>query len=137
MKLWLLCFVLLFAAAEAFQGMGSWPPLPSGLWSPLTVLAGVGLAVLSNAKALGLGTHPSISQSNQAKPPSLDGSQPVSPPLANPPSAPPAQPPSRANVMPLAPSPPGTRSPATNSISFEIPKPTRGRQASRQPSQPL
>ncbi|MFH7242341.1 MAG: hypothetical protein ACHWZW_05765 [Spirulina sp.] len=58
MKLWLLCFVLIFAAVEGLQSLGGWPDLGSSpLWHPLTVLAGIGLAVLSNAEALGLGAN--------------------------------------------------------------------------------
>lgn len=64
MKLWLLCFVLIFAAAEGLQGLSGWPNwlpsfAPTSAWHPLTVLAGLGLAVLSNAAALGLGSSPS------------------------------------------------------------------------------
>jgi hypothetical protein len=59
MKLWLLCFVILFAAAEGLQGIGGRLNLfPGGAWHPLTVLAGIGLAVLSNANALGLRSAP-------------------------------------------------------------------------------
>lgn len=161
MKLWLLCFVLLFAAAEGLQTLGGWPGLgPGGLWSPLTVwspltlLAGVGLAVLSNAKALGLGTDRSPSPANPAIVPSPQKVSPPAPTALNTQasrpvavSSPEFQVPSmgafpqattsnvtaaKANASPRTSS---ANAAKANSISFDIQKPTPGRQARRQSSQ--
>ncbi len=50
MKLWLVCFLLLFFSAEGLQWLGQlhWPSSPE-LTQPWVILAGIGLAVASNA----------------------------------------------------------------------------------------
>ncbi len=133
MKLWLLCFVLIFAAVEGLQGLGGWPDLGfTSPWHPLTVLAGVGLALLSNADALGLGSNRTL-----AKPPSASlPPDTAAPPLPSPPTPTSAD----AKASPQTPATtqasPGIASPEakpktkgrrranakTDSISFEIRK---------------
>ncbi|MGB3137791.1 MAG: hypothetical protein WBG38_14360 [Nodosilinea sp.] len=48
MKLWLVCFLILFFGAETVQWLGHLPWLSSGLSLPLVVLGGAGLAIASN-----------------------------------------------------------------------------------------
>lgn len=105
MKLWVVCFLILFFGAEAAQWLGQLPWLSSvELSLPLTVAGGIGLAIASNYVAL-FGRHwPSLG-ANAAEPDSL-------PP-------PPAQP-----TGTLAAPPQTIRK--GDSISFEIKKPERG-----------
>jgi hypothetical protein len=50
MKLWLVCFLILFFAAEGLQWLGQLPGLgQANLSQPLVVVAGLGLALASNA----------------------------------------------------------------------------------------
>lgn len=125
MKLWLLCFVLIFAAAEGLQGLGGWPNLGAApLWHPLTVLAGIGLAVLSNAKALGLGSNSAPSSTQAMTPPPENAPTPV---LSAPPAPATAVPPTQASpVSPVSPKTKGRRRAkvSSDSISFEIRKPS-------------
>lgn len=49
MKLWLVCFLILFLGAEAAQWLGQLPWMASiELSLPLTVIGGIGLAIASN-----------------------------------------------------------------------------------------
>jgi hypothetical protein len=49
MKLWLVCFLILFFGAEAVQWFGQLPWVSNvELSLPLTVLGGIGLAIASN-----------------------------------------------------------------------------------------
>lgn len=71
MKLWLVCFLILFFGAEAVQWFGHLPWVSSvELSLPLTVLGGIGLAIASNYR-----NWPAFSP-----PPA----QPKSPPLPSP-----------------------------------------------------
>lgn len=99
MKLWLVCFLVLFFGAEAAQWLGqlTWA---SGVELPLTVAGGIGLAIASNYRRWASQGHPSA--------------QPESPPL---PAAPPP---------PAAPAPPPKARHQGDTISFEIKRPKRG-----------
>ncbi|MBE9158531.1 hypothetical protein IQ265_17065 [Nodosilinea sp. LEGE 06152] len=102
MKLWLVCFLILFFGAEAAQWLGQLPWVGSTELSlPLTVAGGIGLAIASNYRH-----WPSLGASAEKA---------ESPPL------PTAPPPPSTPVAASAPPPKGSRS--TDSISFEIKKP--------------
>ncbi|HSM81697.1 MAG TPA: hypothetical protein VLS96_08425 [Nodosilinea sp.] len=104
MKLWLVCFVLLFIGAETAQWLGQLPWVSSvELSLPLTLLGGVGLAIASTTSRHwpSLGSNP----------------PPAKAPLPHPTPAPTA---AISSPAP-APQPP----PQTDSISFKIKKPQR------------
>lgn len=135
MKLWLLCFVILFAAAEGLQSFsGGFNLFPAIAWHPLTVLAGIGLAVLSNAKTLGLGSsspavQPSPPSSTSPKPSSLGSpSVPASPqaPVAqrdHPPKANPTPAKAKPSLFPKAKAKPAAKAQTpADSISFDLRK---------------
>ncbi|WOD37487.1 hypothetical protein [Nodosilinea sp. E11] len=104
MKLWLVCFLVLFFGAEAAQWLGQVPWISHvELSLPLTVVGGIGLAIASNYRS-----RPTFG------PPSP---QPAPPPLTNP--TPPPSPAIKAPVQPIQ-----TRSKG-DTISFEIKKPPR------------
>lgn len=110
MKLWLLCFVIIFAAAEGLQGLsGLSSGFPTHFWHPLTVLAGIGLAILSNATALGLGA-------SQSPPTSPDHPlpTPAAPPSRPVPPVPPAMVTPKPNLNPKA-----TQATATQSTTTQ------------------
>jgi hypothetical protein len=98
MKLWLVCFLLLFFAAETAQWLGQLAWVSSvELSLPLTVAGGIGLAIASqHSRWPGLGA-------SSAKP--------------EPPPVPTATPP------PASPAPPPKASHKGDTISFEIKKP--------------
>ncbi|MGG6238127.1 hypothetical protein ACQ4N7_05760 [Nodosilinea sp. AN01ver1] len=108
MKLWLVCFLILFFGAETAQWLGQLPWVGSAELSlPLTVVGGIGLAVASNYRHWpGLGA---IAAKAEA------------PPL------PTASPPPSTTVAASVPPPKGSR--RTNSISFEIKKPQGSKDA--------
>lgn len=107
MKLWLVCFLILFCGAETAQWLGQLPWV-SGveLSLPLTVVGGVGLAIASNYGALFGRNWPTFGTL---------AAKPETPPLpgTTPPPRPPADKP--VNV------PQTSRKAGT--ISFEIKKP--------------
>ncbi|WP_035986130.1 hypothetical protein [Leptolyngbya sp. KIOST-1] len=96
MKLWLVCFLILFFGAETAQWLGHLPWVGGlQLSLPLTVIGGVGLAIASNYRRWpSLGTLPA---------------KPEPPPAPNPP------------VPPASPRPTPRRK--ADTISFEIKKP--------------
>lgn len=99
MKLWLVCFLILFFGAEAAQWLGHLPWVGSvELSLPLTIAGGVGLAIASNYR------YWRSSGSVVARP-----------------EQPPLPPPSPAVVAPPPALPKVSRKPDT--ISFEIKKP--------------
>lgn len=107
MKLWLVCFLLLFGVAETAQWLGQLTWFDSvELSLPLTVVGGVGLAIASNYATLFGRSQPSAIAPKPAPP------LPNTPPLPIPPVAAPSQAtqPSRKG----------------DTISFEIKKPSRG-----------
>ncbi|WP_198807379.1 hypothetical protein [Leptolyngbya sp. BL0902] len=142
MKLWLLCFVLLFAAAQGLHSVSGGLSLSSAsMGHPLVVLAGIGLAIMSNAKALGLGAGRSTAASqtppaSQAAPSPISMTTTPTPPLSPTPTPPPV-PTNAANAKPFSkirskasslPKPwpqarPTTAPPKTHSISFDLRQP--------------
>ncbi|MFQ4135042.1 hypothetical protein PGN35_001870 [Nodosilinea sp. PGN35] len=97
MKLWLVCFLILFFGAEAVQWVNHLPWMGSvELSLPLTIAGGVGLAIASNYRS-----RPSLG------PPGV-------PPLPSPPPSP------KAAAAPVSTS---KASPKADTISFEIKKP--------------
>lgn len=125
MKLWLLCFVLIFAAAEGLQHLGGWPTLGAASpWHPLTILAGLGLAVISNAKALGLGANRAPADPQTLTPPPDSAPAPT---LSAPPASATTVPKTQASpAPPVSPKTKGRRRAKVqaDSISFEIRKPS-------------
>jgi hypothetical protein len=104
MKLWLVCFLILFLGAEAAQWLGQLPWIGGvELSLPLTVMGGVGLAIASNYR------HGS--RVDPLPPPP----EPSPLPSIMPPPSPPAEPP--------VPSPQASR--RADTISFEIKRPGR------------
>jgi hypothetical protein len=68
MKLWLVCFLMLFLGAETAQWLGKLPWVSSvELSLPLTVVGGIGLAIASNYSTL-FGRHWSTFGPTPAKP---------------------------------------------------------------------
>jgi len=128
MKLWLLCFVILFAAAEGLQGIGGGLNLFSGgAWHPLTVLAGIGLEVLSNANALGLKSAPPAANPKAADPKAAPkvATMPANPQPAPAPTSIPTPAPARPKPSPTLPNSVGPRPKAktpikANAISFDL-----------------
>ncbi|WP_194026721.1 hypothetical protein [Nodosilinea sp. LEGE 07298] len=105
MKLWLVCFLILFFGAETAQWLGQLPWVSSiELSLPLTVVGGIGLAIASNYR------HWSSRSAIAVK--------------SEPPPLPTAAPPPSTEVAAPAPAPNLNRKPST--ISFEIKKPQRG-----------
>ncbi|PSN13597.1 hypothetical protein C7293_15285 [filamentous cyanobacterium CCT1] len=102
MKLWLVCFLILFFGAEAAEWLGHLPWVSSvELSMPLTIAGGIGLAIASNHRhwpSLG-----AIAAKAETRP------LPTTTPATSPTTAP-------AN-------PPPRDSRKTESISFEIKKP--------------
>lgn len=110
MKLWLVCFLILFFGAEAFQWLGEVPWVSSvELSLPLTVLGGIGLAIASNHRQWIDLTALVNDRTQGAIAPNLDLLDPDNAPLAA------VQPPE-----PKAKSAQPSQKP--NSISFEIKK---------------
>lgn len=102
MKLWLVCFLILFLGAETAQWLGQLPWVSSvALSLPLTVVGGIGLAIASNYATLFGRPWPSL------------GASAARPDLLPPPEAPPVE-------APIV-DPQTTRK--GDSISFEIRKP--------------
>jgi hypothetical protein len=100
MKLWLVCFLLLFFAAETAQWLGQLAWVSSvELSLPLTVAGGIGLAIASNYRR-----EPS---------PRLSSAKPEPSPLPTP------------TPKPVAPVPPPKARHKGDTISFEIKKPGR------------
>ncbi len=112
MKFWLVCFLILFAAAEGLQWLGQFAWLGSmDLSHPLVIGAGIGLAIASNYSPQGRLTK-SLPLQSTAKP--CDSANP-----------------SPAQTMP-APTTARPPSPSkSSSISFEIRKPAP--EANQQP----
>ncbi len=105
MKLWLVCFLILFFGAEAVQWFGQLPWV-SGveLSLPLTVVGGIGLAIASNRGALFGRNWPTF-----GPPPAKSADLPL--PSPTPPV--------------VAPVKPAKASHKADTISFEIKKPQR------------
>ncbi|MEA5449107.1 hypothetical protein VB780_11050 [Leptolyngbya sp. CCNP1308] len=107
MKLWLVCFLILFFGAEAAQWLGHLPWVSSvELSLPLTIAGGIGLAIASNYVALFGRNWPTFS-SLPTK--SADPSWPS-----------PTAPPTPAVVAPIK---SAKASRKADTISFEIKKP--------------
>ncbi|MGF1516550.1 MAG: hypothetical protein ACFCVB_01925 [Nodosilinea sp.] len=104
MKLWLVCFLLLFGFAETAQWLGQLAWFDSvELSLPLTIVGGVGLAIASNYATL------------------FGRSQPGA--IAPKPAPPPAPPPSPQLAAPAQATQASRKG---DTISFEIKKPSRG-----------
>ena len=104
MKLWLVCFLLLFGVAETAQWFGQLAWFGSvELSLPLTIVGGVGLAVASNYATLFGRSQPGAIAPKPAPPP-------ATPPI------PPVAAPAKATQA----------SRKGDTISFEIKKPERG-----------
>lgn len=88
MKLWLVCFILLFSAAKGLQWLGQFSWVSGAELSlPLVIVGGLGLAIASNAstwKALGLLAAPPARPDAAARPPVVTASPPVNPPSPSP-----------------------------------------------------
>lgn len=109
MKLWLVCFLILFFGAEAVQWFGHLPWVSSvELSLPLTVAGGIGLAIASNYVALFGRNWPTFS--------------PLPTKAAEPPLPSPAAPPTLTVTASVKSS---KASRKADTISFEIKKPQR------------
>lgn len=110
MKLWLVCFFILFFGAEAAQWLGALP-WPSGaqLSLPLTVAGGIGLAIASNYSTI-------FGRS----------SSPAGSPAAEPKTTPLPSPEAPSAAIAVAPQTPRATSKG-DGISFEIKKGVRGK----------
>ncbi|HZG39511.1 MAG TPA: hypothetical protein VEZ50_12585 [Nodosilinea sp.] len=86
MKLWLVCFLILFFGAEAVQWLGHLPWVSSAELSlPLTIAGGIGLAIASNYRHWpSLGATPT-----QPEPSPLPNPTPAPSPTVEPPAQPP------------------------------------------------
>ncbi len=108
MKLWLVCFLLLFGVAETAQWFGQLAWFDSvDLSLPLTIVGGVGLAIASNYATLFGRSWPGAITPKPAPPPQPSTMPPPSPTVA-------------------APAKTTQASRKGDTISFEIKKPNRG-----------
>lgn len=102
MKLWLVCFLILFFGAEAAQWLGQLPWVGSAELSlPLTVVGGIGLAIASNYRSWATFSTPPAKPETAIKP----------------------VPPPPTSTTVTAPLPSSQASRKGDTISFEIKKP--------------
>lgn len=110
MKLWLVCFLVLFFGAEMAQWLGRLPWLGRiELSLPLTVLGGIGLAIASNYRHW-LSVSTLAARPEQSPPPAAV-------PSPSPAVLPQVKSPTQAKIS--------TASRKADTISFEIKKPQR------------